>query len=202
MKRIFSMAWLLAGLLSVVPAYAGEDAEVLVRDTSDRMLAALQAEHETLSAHPERIYDLVSEIVLPHFDFERISRWVLGKYWRQATSAQRTRFTEEFRVLLVRTYATALNEYNDQVITYLPSTPGSSPGEVTVRTEVEQPGGFPIPINYDLYSKDGEWKVYDVIIDGVSLVTNYRTSFASEIRQGGLDKLIDTLAARNKQATG
>jgi phospholipid transport system substrate-binding protein len=128
-----------------------------------------------------------------------MSSWVLGKYWRTATPAQRDRFTQEFRTLLVRTYAKSLSEYTDNKITYLPMRGSPQQSEVKVRTEVEQPGGFPIPIDYDLYRKGDDWKVYDVTIDGVSLVTNYRTTFANQIREDGLDKLIATLADRNQQ---
>ncbi len=100
---------------------------------------------------------------------------------------------------MVRTYATSLNQYTDQEITFLPFREGSDPDEAQVRTEVEQPGGFPIPIDYRLHRNSAEWKVFDVVIDGVSLVTNYRTSFAKEIRQGDLDSLIKTLKQRNEE---
>jgi len=171
----------------------------LVHQTADRMLDRLRTESKVIDQHPGRIYDLVNEIVLPHFDFERMSTWVLGKYWRRATPDQRARFVEAFRNLLVRTYAKSLSSYKDNTITYLPFRPGHDEKEARVRTEVDQPGGFPVPIDYSLYIKDGEWKVYDVTVDGVSLVTNYRTTFANQIRQDGLDKLITTLADRNKQ---
>jgi phospholipid transport system substrate-binding protein len=180
-------------------ALAIQSPQVLVQQTADQMLGKLRAERQVIDQHPGRIYDLVDEIVLPHFDFERMSQWVLGKYWRSATPDQRKRFVDEFRNLLVRTYAKSLSSYQDNKITYLPlrSTPQDT--DVKVRTEVDQPGGFPIPIDYSLYLKGDEWKVYDVTIDGVSLVTNYRTTFANQIRQNGLDKLIATLADRNKQ---
>jgi phospholipid transport system substrate-binding protein len=171
----------------------------LVQQTADQMLSKLRAERQVIDQHPGRIYDLVNEIVLPHFDFERMSSWVLGKYWRSATPDQRNRFVEEFRNLLVRTYAKSLSSYQDNKITYLPLRATPQDTDVKVRTEVDQPGGFPIPIDYSLYLKGDEWKVYDVTIDGVSLVTNYRTTFANQIRQDGLDKLIATLADRNKQ---
>jgi len=171
----------------------------LVEQTANQMLNKLRAERKVIDEHPGRIYELVNEIVLPHFDFERMSTWVLGKYWRRATPEQRKAFIEQFRTLLVRTYAKSLSSYTDNKLTYLPFRGGPSQTDVTVRTEVDQPGGFPIPIDYSLYLKGGEWKVYDVTIDGVSLVTNYRTTFANQIRQDGLDKLIASLASRNKQ---
>lgn len=176
----------------------------IVRSTSDQMLVKLREEKSThggTAIEQGRIYELVNEIVLPHFDFDRIARWVLGKHWRKASSEQQQRFTEEFRVLLVRTYASALNEYTEDSVSYLPLTSAPDAEELTVRSEVAQPGGFPVTINYDMYVKQGEWKVYDVAVDGVSLVANYRTTFSKEIRERGIDGLIDALAARNQQGS-
>lgn len=172
----------------------------LVKQTSDNMLAKLKEERAVLEKEPGRIYELVNSIVLPHFDFETMAKRVLGKYWKQADDAQRKKFIEEFRTLLVRTYAKSLTEYTDQKITFLPLKENTGGESVTVRSEVSQAGGFPIEINYDVHQANGEWKVFDVIIDGVSLATNYRTSFTNEIRQGGIDKLIAKLAERNRKA--
>lgn len=182
-------------------AFANPSAQDLVEDTSDRMISAIESEHDTLKENPERLYALVEKIVLPHFDFERMSGRVLGKYWRSASTAQKTKFTQEFRTLLIRTYATAMAEYSGQKIIYLPLKDTADATEVTVRTEIEQPGGPSIPISYNLYQKNGNWKVQDVIIDNTSLVANYRSSFASEISRGGLDALISKLAERNQQKT-
>lgn len=171
----------------------------LVQRTAEEMLTKLRVEKQVIEQHPERIYELVNQIVLPHFDFERMSSWVLGKHWRAATPAQKERFVTQFRTLLVRTYAKSLSEYTDSKISYLPMRPSPQEDQAKVRTEVDQPGGFPIPIDYELYRKGDEWKVIDVTIDGVSLVTNYRSTFASQIRQDGLDKLITVLAERNQR---
>ena len=143
------------------------------------------------------MYELVAEIVLPYFDFRRMSQWVLGRNWRTATAQQRERFVEQFRLLLVRTYGRALSEYADEKVIYLPFDAGSEADRVTVRTEIEQPGGAPIPISYSMYLSDDGWKVYDVAISGVSLVTNYRSSFGSIIRKDGMDSLIEQLGNRN-----
>jgi len=199
--KILCKIWLLSwGLLLSAVAFAAQPPQELVQQTTEKMLSKLRAEHTVIEQHPERIYELVNQIVLPHFDFERMSSWVLGKNWRAASPAQRQKFVEEFRTLLVRTYAKSLASYSNQKVSYLPMRASPQDTEVKVRTEVEQPGGLPIPIDYDLYlNKDGEWKVYDVTIDGVSLVTNYRTTFATQVRQNGLDKLIATLSDRNRQ---
>lgn len=171
----------------------------LVQRTAEEMLTKLRVEKQVIEQHPERIYELVNQIVLPHFDFERMSSWVLGKHWRAATPAQKERFMTEFRTLLVRTYAKSLSEYTDSKISYLPMRPSPQEDQVKVRTEVDQPGGFPIPIDYELRRQGDGWKVIDVTIDGVSLVTNYRSTFASQIRQDGLDKLITVLSERNQR---
>lgn len=201
MKRL--MAVMLMGLSLVLAGQvmASPAPQALVEETSKLMLAKLKEEAAVIKADPSRIYELVSQIVLPHFDFEYMSQMVLAKYWQRATPAQKKAFSGEFRTLLVRTYATSLNQYTDQKLIFLPFRPESRPELATVHSEVAQPGGFPIPIDYRLHSDGGQWKVFDVVIDGVSLVTNYRTSFAKEIRDGGLDSLIKTLVDRNKQAS-
>lgn len=193
-------ALLLAAAMALLPAARAADqphpAEETVREAADRVLARLEAEKNVIESNPARVYDLAQSIILPHFDFERMSRWVLGRHWRDASEAQRERFTEEFRTLLVRTYARALAEYSEQEVEFL-ATRERAEDDVLVRTEVRQSGGPPIPIHYSMHRTDGTWKVYDVTIDGISLVTNYRSAFSSQIRQGGVERLIDRLAERN-----
>ncbi|MGB5471904.1 MAG: ABC transporter substrate-binding protein [Gammaproteobacteria bacterium] len=169
----------------------------LVRDTSSRMLVALKDNRAAIKQDSSRLYDLVSTIVLPYFDFERMSQWVLGKNWRTATPEQRDRFVEQFRGLLVRTYGQALSDYADEKIVYLPFAGDLSAPTVTVRTEIEQAGST-IPISYSMYRSGEGWKVYDVAISGVSLVTNYRSSFGNIIRDKGIDNLITQLVEKNK----
>lgn len=194
-------ALMLALVVVIQPLYAGEPPQQLVENTAQKVLDKLKEDSEKIKNDPNYIHGLVDEYVLPHFDFERMSMWVLGKHWRRADAKQRERFVDEFRTLLVRTYATSLSEFTDQKLSYLPMRGSEAEGDVTVRSEVEQPGGFPIPINYKLHKKGNDWKVYDVTIDDISLIANYRTSFNREIRQMGLDKLINTLAERNQKAS-
>ncbi len=179
-----------------------EAARALVQETAEATLQRLGAEQQALERDPTLIYGLVEDVVLPHFDFERMSQLVLGRHWRTATAEQRARFTAEFRTLLVRTYARALLEYTDQQIRYLPLHAGPGDRTVTVRTEIVQSAGPSIPINYALYFTGDRWKVYDIVVDGVSLVTNYRSSFNSQIRQGGLDQLIAEMVENNRQKGG
>jgi phospholipid transport system substrate-binding protein len=199
--RSLLIALFVISLLPVAPASAAtETAEALVKQTTERMLSALHANHDVIAKHPDRIYGLVDKIVLPHFDFEGMARGVLGIYWRRASAAQRQRFVKEFRTLLVRTYASSLAQYDDQKVEYLPVRPSGDPDAVTIRTQIEQKSGFPIPVDYDLERQHGEWKVIGITIDNLNLVTNYRSSFGVEIRQQGIDGLIKKLAERNKQA--
>jgi phospholipid transport system substrate-binding protein len=184
-------------LVGMVRAEAPDMASALVQDTTDRMLKALEKRRSDLDSTPGLIYDLVYEIVVPNFDFERITQYAVGRYWRDANAQQRQALVDEFQQLLVRTYAKALLNYSGQEIKILPLRPGSREGHVVVHTEVNESGGPSVPIDYQMYLKSGAWKVYDVSIDGVSLVANYRSSFATEIRRKGIDGLIRTLKARN-----
>lgn len=201
MRRLMAVVLMGLSLMLAGQAQASQAPQALVEETSRLMLAKLKEEAATIKAQPGRIYELVNQIVLPHFDFEYMSQMVLAKYWQRATPEQKKAFTQEFRTLLVRTYATSLNQYTNQKLTFAPFRPDARPELATVHSEVEQPGGMPIPIDYRLHAEGDAWKVFDVVIDGVSLVTNYRTSFAKEIRDGSLDSLIKTLADRNKQAS-
>jgi phospholipid transport system substrate-binding protein len=198
MKRLMARGSLLVlTLLFSFMAQASQEPQQLVQSTSDQVLARLKKEHDKLQKNPDLIYPLVEDLVLPHFDFTKMSQWVLGVNWRTASDEQKARFTEQFRNLLVRTYAKALLEYTDQQINYLPVHAETDAKTVVVRTEIVQAGGQNIPVHYSMYRKGEAWKVYDISIDGVSLVNNYRTSFANDIRQSGIDKLIARLVDMN-----
>jgi phospholipid transport system substrate-binding protein len=205
MNRYVAISVLAFSFFSVLaaPAYAFAEehpAQKLVVETSKEIMARLEKEESVVRAESDRLYQIVDEMVLPHFDFTSMSQYVLGRYWRKASADQKKRFATEFQKLLVRTYSNALLEAIGKKITYLPlKSKKADADEVTVRTEVEQKGGFPIPIDYKMHFKNNEWKVWDVTIDNVSLVANYRTSFAKEIKDSGIDKLIDDIAERNSQ---
>lgn len=202
MKRLLARwCFLLLGLASVWGAVADSPQDV-IKETSQRMIAALNKDRPALQQDASKIYDLVDQILLPHFDFELISRWALGKYWRSASPEQRTRFTDQFRTLLVRAYASALLEYSNEEIRFpATSAPAANTNDVTVPTQVQPRSGAPIPINYSMHFMNGAWKVYDVTVDGISLVTNYRDTFVSQIRDGGMDAVIQGLEQRNQQGT-
>jgi len=193
----------------LVPAHAISDensaAQDLVVTNTTKLLNELKENNGTIKEDNSIAYSLVEDIVLPHIDFRRVGQIVLGKYWRRANEDQRNRFVNEFRNFLVRTYVTAMIEFSDQIVShadnvrYLPFR-NTNPEDVTVRMEIRLADRPPVSVNYSLYLKDANWLIYDLSVEGISLATTYRSSFASEIRRGGIDKLIDKLAARNVKA--
>lgn len=189
---------LLGGLLSMSSWAADLSPDQLVKNTTQEVLAILKADKDIQSGNLKKVYSLVEAKVLPHFDFNRMTQLAVGRYWNIATATQKQALVKEFRALLVRTYASSLTAFSNQTIEYKPFSMKPEAAEVTVQTEVKQPGGKPIPINYDMHKTSFGWKVYDVSIDGVSLVINYRSSFANTIRQSGIDGLISMMEAKSR----
>jgi len=148
---------------------------------------------------PRKIHDLVDAKVLPHFNFSRTTQIAMGQSWRRATPEQQDELVSQFKRLLVRTYSGALASYRDQVIEFRPLRAKPGETEVTVRSLVKQGGTAPVAIDYDLERRDAGWKVFDVRVDGISLAANYRSAFADEIRNNGIDGLIALRASRNGQ---
>ena len=186
-------------LLSLQIAVAAETGpEELVRQTIDQLLGEIKSNSALYQQDSAKLYSLVGEVVLPHFDLDRMVDLALGRYKSQLSTEQRPRIVKEFQALLVRTYSRALLDYNEQEIIYLPMLVSSETGDVTVRTEIAQDGGFPIPLTYSLSQDAQGWKVYDISVDEISLVTNYRSSFARQIKKHGVDGLIETLRVRNQ----
>lgn len=174
--------------------------EELIKETTELVLADIKVNVEAYKTEPALLYKFVDTTVLKHFDFEKMTNLALGRYRRKMNDEQKIDMQNVFQELLVRTYSKALLEYENQGVNYLPSKGSVEKGEVTVRTEIEQPGGLPIPLNYKLYLKDGSWKVYDISVDNISLVTNYRSSFARQIKKTGIDGLIKSLRDRNAKS--
>ncbi len=185
-------------LFYALAAAAAQGPEALIKDTSARVLDEIKNNAAVYQEDPEKVYRLVDELVLPHFDFGAMTDLALGRYKDEVGEDQKPTIVNEFRTLLVRTYSTALLEYTDQELIYLPMEGSEADGKVVVRTEIEQQSGFPIPINYTLHRVGDAWKVYDISVDEVSLVTNYRSSFARAIKKEGVDGLIKTLQERNQ----
>ena len=180
---------------------AAESPDALVKRTAEDVLAVVKNDKDIQAGNQQKIFALAEEKILPNFNFDRVSRLVLGKNWTKATPEQKEAFQAEFRTLLLRTYATALSKYKNQVIEYKPFRLDDGANSATVKTMILQPGGQPIAVDYALEKQADVWKVYDIVIESVSLVTNYRGQFAQEIRQNGLDSLIKKLADKNKAAS-
>ena len=191
-------------LMSFHNALAGDNEQALelVRSTADAVLEKISENKAALKADPKLADTLVSDLILPHFDFTKMTQSAMGRYWKRASESQQATIVSEFRMLLIRTYSVAVLNYSGQAIEYLPVSDSSAPGKlVTVQTIVTEADGGPrIPIDYRLANNDGNWKVFDVVIDGVSLVANYRTSFAGQIRRGGFDGLINQLRQNNSKS--
>lgn len=187
-------------LCFAVTAFAIEAPDELVKRTAEDVLAIVKADKDIQAGNQDKIFALAEEKILPNFNFDRVSRLVLGKNWTKATPDQKAAFQTEFRTLLLRTYATALSKYKNQVIEYKPLRLADGVNTAAVKTVILQPGGQPIAVDYALEKQADTWKVYDIVIEGVSLVTNYRGQFTQEIRQNGLDSLIKKLADKNKAA--
>ncbi|MDD2760224.1 MAG: ABC transporter substrate-binding protein [Methylomonas sp.] len=148
-----------------------------------------------------KITEFVHSVIYPHADFDLISSLVLGKLWKDATPSEKDAFKKEFQTLLIRTYSRAFVEFKEWSVRFLPVNPEEDQRKVMVKTEILQPGLQPIAVNYRMLFNKGEWKVYDILIEGVSLVTNYRTSFKNEVeRTGSLKEVINQLAKRNSEA--
>jgi phospholipid transport system substrate-binding protein len=180
---------------------AAQDAapDVLVRSITQDLLGVLKQSSDQ-AADPKRIANVIETKVLPHFELTRMTQLAMGRNWRRATPEQQKIITAEFMTLLVRTYSTALATYRDQIIDIKPLRAPPDATEVTVKSDVKKSGAQPIAIDYDLGKTAAGWKVYDVKVAGVSLVTTYRETFANEVRDNGIDGLIKSLAAKNRQS--
>jgi phospholipid transport system substrate-binding protein len=204
MMKLLNSMLLAVAFMVAQAAYAEQAPDALVKQTSQEIIDVLKQDKELAAGSQERLLQVVESKILPHFDFERMTRLTVGKHWKGASAEQKEALQREFKNLLIRTYSTAFTGYQNQSVEVKPmrAPPKDS---ATVQTLITQPGGQPIEVNYDLGKTPNGWKVYDVAIEGVSLVTNYRSTFATEIQQGGIDGLIKalkekTLKEKNKSA--
>ena len=198
MRSFFMMLAFLSGLSSTALA-ADTPPDQLAKTTTQEVLAILKQDKDAQGISLTKIHQLVEGKILPIFDFNRMTQLVIGKNWPRATAKQKQELVSEFRNLMVRTYSNSLLAFNNQTVDFKPLNMAAGDTEVTVHSEIRQPGGQPIGIDYSMYQTAFGWKVYDVVIDGVSLVTNYRASFSSTIRQSGIDGLIKMLATQSEK---
>ncbi len=178
----------------------GQDAapDALVKSITQDVLAVLRQSPN--AQDPKKIANVIETKVLPHFELTRMTQLAMGRNWRAASPEQQKVLVTEFMTLLVRTYSTALAAYRDQAIDVKPLRAAPNATDVTVKSDVRRPGAQPIPIDYDLGKTASGWKVYDVKVGGVSLVTTYRETFANEVRENGIEGLIKSLATKNRQS--
>ena len=190
---------LAASLFAFASVASSQDVapDELVRKSTGEVLAMLKADKELAAGDPAKVDKLANEKILPYFDFQRMTQLAVGRPWREATDQQKAALIEEFRKLLVRTYSSSLSQFRNQTIDVRPLKLAAADTEVVVKTVISQSGATGIPIDYSMEKTKDGWKVFDVLIDGVSLVTNYRSSFATEIKNTGIDGLVKSLADRN-----
>jgi len=194
-RFVFALCILLCA--SAVPAQ-GLAPDVEVRNITNEVIAIIKQDKDIQAGNRKKIDELVDAKLLPYFNFSHMTALAVGRNWPKASAEQQQALTSEFRTLLVRTYSSALSNYRNQVIEYKPLRAAATATDVTVRTQVIQPGTEPISIDYSMETTPAGWKVYDVVVGGVSLVTNYRETFNAEIRDGGVDGLVKSLASKNR----
>ena len=196
LKKLIVLTTLAIALIPQI-ASAQDAPDALIQKSTNEILAAIKADKDLAAGDQKKIEKLADEKVLPYFNFVRMTQLAVGRNWRDASDAQKKSLIDEFRLLLVRTYSTSLTQFRNQTIDVKPTKMVAGDTEVVVKTQINQPGGQPIPIDYSMEKSTGSWKVFDVLIDGVSLVTNYRSSFNTEIQKSGIDGLIKSLSERN-----
>ena len=199
LKKLFAVV-VAAGVLAFSgPVAAQEAPDVLVKRISLEVVDAAKADKEIQAGNQKRVLDLVEAKILPYIDFQRMTSLAAGRFWREATPEQKRQLTNEFRSLLVYTYSGAISQIKDQKLEFKPmrSEPGDT--EVEVRSQVVQPRGEPLQLNYRLEKVGSGWKIYDVNVLGAWLVETYKGNFAAEISKGGVDGLIKTLTEKNKK---
>ena len=197
MKSLFSL--FLGAFVWCTSAFAQESPDALIQKVTDEVLTIVRQDKDIQNGNTKKAIELVEVKVLPHFNFQRMTALAMGRDWKKATGEQQEKLSQEFKTLLVRTYSNALTGYKDQTIRYKPTKMQSGDTEVVVKTEVVQPGGRPIQLDYSVEKQNEGWKVFDVVVAGVSLVTNYRETFNQEVRANGVDGLVQMLVNKNKQ---
>lgn len=195
MKKLIAL--LFSGFVATA-AVAQEAPDVLVQRVTEEVLEIVRHDKDIQNGSTNKVIDLVDKKVLPHFNFQHMTALALGKEWRKANPQQQQQLTAEFKTLLVRTYSNALTSYKNQKVVLKPLKMNAGDTDVLVRSEIVQPGAKPVQLDYSLEKMDSGWKVYDVVVAGVSLVTNYRDQFSQEIRAGGIDGLVASMIAKNK----
>lgn len=196
---IFKSAVLVSVFALFSFSYAADTPEQTIEKASAQLINALKKEESALKTDPKKLYSFIEKTAVPYFDFNTMSQWVMGRSWRDATPQQRERFMEEFKKLLVNAYGNALLEYTDDKVNVFPLPPNArNKNEVTVRSEITSSSHKPVAVNYSMIKSGGKWLVYDVSIEGISIVTSYRGEIRELVNSKGIDGMIAALAKKNK----
>ena len=197
--------WLLAGFVAafvsvatMVSAHAQEAPDAMIKRVATDVLTTLKSDKDLQAGNKKKLYDLIDSKIAGNFDFMRMTALAMGRSWRTATPEQQKVLADEFKQLLVRTYSGALQNFSNHVMDFKPLKMNPTDTDITVRTTVTSPGGQPIAIDYSMEKTGATWKAYDVVVGGVSLVTNYREEFSNSVRDAGVDGLIKQLQAKNR----
>lgn len=201
MVKKLMIGWLAAFCAVAAPtgAQSVTPPDALARTVTDEVLAVLRADKDIQAGNRKKVIDLVEQKVLPHFNFVRMTQLAAGRHWRQASPEQQKSLVEEFRTLLVQTYAATFTAYRDQQVEYRPLRMQPNDTEVVVKSLINQPGGKPVTVDYKMEKSNAGWKVYDVVVADLSLVQSYRGTFSTEVQKGGIDGLVKALAEKNKE---
>jgi phospholipid transport system substrate-binding protein len=194
------LRFLLILLFPVMALAQDSEPEALVKKITEEVLAALKSDKQLAAGDRERAVKLAEQKILPHVDFEEATRLAVGRGWKEASPEQRKKLVAEFRNMLVRTYSNAIGAYEGQTMKVLPSRVKPGEGEATVRNQFLRPGGKPILVDYSMRKTDAGWKIYDIVVEGVSLVLTYRSEFDAVVKQEGVDGLIKRLSQKNAPA--
>ncbi len=199
MKGVLKIA---AGLVCMIGVAQAEMVapDMLIKTTAQDVLAIVRQDKDIQAGNQKKTLELVDAKVLPHFDFARMTKLAVGKYWRTATNEQKQALVTEYRNMLVRTYTKAFTVYRDQTVEVKPVKMAADATEVTVKTTINKPGAPPVPVDYEMEKTADGWKAFDVSIEGVSMVNSYRGTFTSEIQEKGIDGLIKALSDKNANA--
>ena len=195
--RTLIAAMLLAPVLATAQDVAPD---VLVKNVTLEVVELIAKDKDIKSGSRAKLVEVIEAKVLPHFNFNAMTALAMGQNWAKASPEQKKRLTEEFKTLLVRTYASALAAYSEQKFDFRPLRAKPTDTDVTVNVRVLQPGAQAVPIDYSMEKTASGWKVYDVMVGGVSLVANYRTEFSNTVRASGIDGLIRELEKKNQPA--
>jgi phospholipid transport system substrate-binding protein len=200
-KLIYPLILILFILAMPLKVIAQEDPDILLKRVTNELVFALREQDKLLKQNPDKIYDIIDQILVPHVDWHSMAQWVVGRHaWQRASEADRKQFANEFKDLLIRTYASTLRAYNNQTIEYLPIRGGfAGKDRVQVSSRIKEPGRESIRVNYRLVNKGNAWRVYDITIEGVSLLKGFQSQFAEEAQRGGLKPLIKRLHTHNEK---